>query len=57
MIIQLDKWDLLRVKEFAHHRSMNTKLYRSRGNFKYSDISKVLGSLRIRMGWVNDVLY
>lgn len=43
MIIQLDKWDLLRVKEFAHNRSMNTKLYRNRGNFKYCDI--IVGAL------------
>lgn len=43
MIIQLNKWDLRRAKDFAHNRSMNTKLYRMRGGFKYMD--NVVGAL------------
>lgn len=43
MIIKLNKWDLRRAKDFAHNRSMNTKLYSSRGGFKYMDL--VVGAL------------
>ncbi|HEY5688537.1 MAG TPA: hypothetical protein VIS27_09565 [Yeosuana sp.] len=43
MIIKLNKWDLRRAKDFAHNRALDSKLYKSRGNFKYMD--NVVGAL------------